>query len=134
MKQWAGVQLQADTVLQEERLVKTSRRKTRGVSVECCHIGGFSGHIMCHFSSGFDSEATSFLPLCWLPRLFLSVRTVLFIRKKKTEREEVDKPSSVHILPVYLFQQQHPATENTLCSEPGSKKHGNVTCFFSVTH
>lgn len=34
-------QLQADTVLQKEMLVKTRKRKKVGIFVEPCHVGGF---------------------------------------------------------------------------------------------
>lgn len=58
-----GRQLQADTMLQKEMLVKTRKREKAGVFVESCHVVGFEGHIMCLVSSGSKSEATSFLSL-----------------------------------------------------------------------
>lgn len=59
-------QLQAHTMLQKEMLVKTRKRGKKCVFVESCHVGGFEGHIMCLFSSGSKSKATSFLPfLCY---------------------------------------------------------------------
>lgn len=58
-------QLQADTVLQKEMLVKTRKKKKggkkAGVFVEPCRTGSFEGHIMCLVSSGSKSDATSFL-------------------------------------------------------------------------
>lgn len=58
-----GRQLQADTMLQKEMLVKTRKRKKAGVFVESCRAGGFEGHVMCLVSSGSKCEATSFLSL-----------------------------------------------------------------------
>ena len=63
-KQWASQtrQLQADTMLQKERVVKTREREREkaGVFVESCWTGGFEGDIMCLISFHFKSEAASF--------------------------------------------------------------------------
>lgn len=78
-------QLQADTVLQKETLVKTRQRKKAGVFVESWCTGGFEGHIMCLISSGSKSE-TSLLSVSILlyvvsACLFLSVGILWKLRK-----------------------------------------------------